>query len=163
MVPAACSPLPRSASPASPSATRYPARLCLTLHAFDHLAGPRYLPGFTGAFAATLVAANVDGRCALVAAGLGVALLCVNDTTLAQLAAAHASTIPRHTRHGIVADCALPSWGDLRGAYPICGESDGLWSGMVLASLCFQYAVTHDPVVRDLAWELFAGLELLNR
>lgn len=32
---------------------------------------------------------------------------------------------------------------------------------MILGGLCFEYAVTKDPAVKQIAWHMFEGMEML--
>ena len=101
--------------------------------------------------------------CVLALADMGVAVPCVTSTTLHSLATQYATVVPRHTRDNIVADITLDTFGNPLSGYPICGESDGLWSSIYLASVAFRYAVEGTESVRAEAWRVFSGLELLNR
>jgi hypothetical protein len=93
----------------------------------------------------------------------GAAVLCERTVSLSALQDEMSSIAPRHARDGIVADAVLSSFGDSASARPVCGESDGLWSSLYLASLCLRAAVAPGPDVTAAAWQVFEGLELLNR
>ena len=108
------------------------------------------------------VEAGTDG-CALAFACMGVSVLCVKNTSLVSLAAHYHTFASRHARDNIIADISLNSFGDVLDSYPVCGESDGLWSSIYLSALAFEYTVNPSEDVRQEAWRVFSGLELLNR
>ncbi len=98
----------------------------------------------------------------------------VTDEGLAQLTfemwslkrkAAHYESLtrPRHDRHGLVADCALREFGNLESFFLKDNDNDGLWTSIYLGALCFQYAVTKDPEVKQKAWRHYEAMEMLER
>jgi len=68
----------------------------------------------------------------------------------------------RHDRYGLVASCTLDLPGDLRTFRPRDSSNDGLWTGMYLAALSFQYAVTGNAEIKQLADEHFAAMAFLE-
>lgn len=68
----------------------------------------------------------------------------------------------RHDRFGLVAECLLDLPGELETFRPRDSDNDGLWTGMFLAALSFQYAVTGNEEIRELADEHFAAMAFLE-
>jgi hypothetical protein len=100
---------------------------------------------------------------AFIATDEGLAIIQIDfNYTLAQKAEWYQSLIePYFNRYGLVADVGLLEFGNPDLRYPVAGESDGIWSGIYLASQCFRYAVTKDPVVKEQAWKHFEAFEFL--
>ena len=69
----------------------------------------------------------------------------------------------KYVKYGLVCECYMSSWGDIRNCAKIPCDSDGLWTAMYLASQVFRYAVTRDVQVKKEAWTYFETLELLNK
>lgn len=121
--------------------------------------GPRYLPG---ASTVTDVAA-ITPTLALVVTDQGVAFLQSQTWTLAQKAAWYETILPRHNRHGLVSDCALPAFGDTsRPCFNSDDDNNGLWTSIVVAAETLRFAVTGDPAVLTTAETYLGGLTLLN-
>lgn len=93
--------------------------------------GPRYLPPGTSAIGAVACTANVT----FVAVDGGLTLLERQTWTLAQKAA-HYQTIleARHDRHGMVAECALSAFGDVRNCTSGPSDNNGLWTSLVVVA-----------------------------
>jgi hypothetical protein len=73
-------------------------------------------------------------------------------------------TLPsRYVKYGLVCECYMSSWGDIRNCVKIPCDIDGLWTAKYLASEVFRYAVTHDAQVKNETWTYFEALELLNK
>lgn len=71
----------------------------------------------------------------------------------------------KHFRSGFFTDVVLSTWGDPSSADPSigqCGESDGLWTGILLAAESARFAVTGNVTAFDRAYKAFRGLELLH-
>jgi hypothetical protein len=68
----------------------------------------------------------------------------------------------RHDKDGLVSDCSMSTWGDIRTCLKEPGDNDGEWTSMYLASQIFRYVVTQDEEVRAQAWKHFEAMELLN-
>eukprot|EP01102_Stenamoeba_stenopodia_P019004 TRINITY_DN7060_c0_g4_i2.p1 TRINITY_DN7060_c0_g4~~TRINITY_DN7060_c0_g4_i2.p1 ORF type:complete len:802 (-),score=153.57 TRINITY_DN7060_c0_g4_i2:157-2529(-) len=100
---------------------------------------------------------------AIVATKGGISLLYYNLITLADKANILGDIMyPRHDRYGLVGGCNLQSFGNLSSWTPTTDDNNGLWSGIYLASQCFRYAVTGDPVAKQNAWTTFEAMEFLN-
>jgi len=70
--------------------------------------------------------------------------------------------VERHNRYGLVSACDLDLPGDLNTFRLVDSDNDGLWTGMYVAALSFEYAVTGDPAVRQMADEHFAAMAFLE-
>lgn len=125
---------------------------------WSYYAGPRWQLGE----AASHIAVAPDGSAAF-ADELGVNFILMDQWTLKRKADYFAGQVyPRHDRHGLVAGVRLAEPGDLDSYVQRSDDNDGLWTAMYLASLCFQYAVTEDEAVKELAWKHFAAMERLE-
>lgn len=69
----------------------------------------------------------------------------------------------RYMKYGLVCECIMSSYGDLRTCVKQPCDSDGLWTAIYLGSQVFRYAATHDPLAKKEAWTYFETLELLNK
>ncbi len=68
----------------------------------------------------------------------------------------------RHNRFGIVAECALSSFGDLPSCTNGPSANNGLWTSLLVGAETFRYLVTGDENALDLATTYFAGMKNLN-
>ena len=122
--------------------------------------GDRWVPGL-----GTPVASIVLGdRGVWVATeGAGIAYIAATRTAFAAKAAAYLrDDVPRLDRYGWVAAAGLARYGDAASAQPRDGDNDGLWTGMLVAALSFEYAVARDEGVRAAAWRHFRAVEFLH-
>jgi hypothetical protein len=69
----------------------------------------------------------------------------------------------RYVKYGLVCECKMSSWGDIRTCVKQPCDSDGLWTAIYLGSQVFRYAITHDAQVKKETWTYFETLELLNK
>ncbi len=93
----------------------------------------------------------------------GIIIIRLEDWTLKRKAEHfQAQVYPRHDRHGLVAGVSLNQPGNLDSYIQRSDDNDGLWTAMYLASQCFRYAVTQDPLVKEQAWKHFEAMEKLE-
>ncbi len=125
---------------------------------WDYYHGPRWTRGE----AIHSIHADEQGQVWL-AAEQGISQLRFREWTLEQKASYYEKMVrPRHDRYGLVADCHLSRFGDLSSYVLRDNDNDGLWTSIYLASLCFRYAVTEDPQVKELAWKHYEAMEFLE-
>ena len=98
----------------------------------------------------------------LVATDGGLAWLEQQVWTLEEKAEAMHAKLPRHDRHGLVAGCALPAFGDTSSTACTDDDNNGLWTSIVAAAEYFRYAVTKDPRAAASAAHFLGGLQLLH-
>ncbi len=126
---------------------------------WNYYYGPRWLPG-ESVFDISIDAKN---KIAWMTTDHGMSKIAFQPWNLARKAAYYQTMIsPRHDRHGLVADCVLKQFGNLSSYVLKDNDNDGLWTGMYLAALCFQYAETRDPEVKKQAWRHFEAMERLE-
>jgi hypothetical protein len=126
---------------------------------WNFYAGRRWLPNDR----VNRVVIDADGA-AWFATDNGVSSITFNTETLAQKADRYlALNEARHNRYGLVSPCALDLPGDLATFRLQDNDNDGLWTGMYLAALSFQYAVTHDAKIKKLADAHFAAMAFLEQ
>jgi hypothetical protein len=125
--------------------------------AWHYLYGPRWHPGRR-----VTAMASVAGGSVCAATDGGVVWLQQQTFTLAKKAEAMQAKLARHNRHGLVAGCALRTFGNT--SHPKCIDDDnnGLWTSFVAAAELLRYSVTKDPDAAESARRLFAGLDLLH-
>lgn len=125
-----------------------------------YFSGDRWVVGLGTAVTSLIV----DGAGAWVATGAaGIAHITSWQTTLEAKAAAYLhNDVPRLDRYGWVAAAGLQAYGDVNKTHPQDGDNDGLWTGMLVAALSFQYALTRDESVHVAAWRHFSALEFLH-
>ena len=124
---------------------------------WHYYAGRRWLPHD----GVTAVATDTDGI--WVATENGASFLEARSLTLAAKAAHYLDiTVRRHNRLGLVAACDLDVPGDLSTFRRLQTPTDAFSTGLHLAALSFQYAVTGDPKIRTQANEHFAALSFLE-
>jgi hypothetical protein len=103
-----------------------------------------------------------DGSLWVATAG-GLGQIVGTDVTLEDKAIRYGEgTYARHPRLGYVSPVSLDVAGDLSTARTRDDDNDGQWTGMWLAALSYQYAVTKDPVIRARAKEASQALRLLQ-
>lgn len=119
--------------------------------------GPRWLAGER----VHSIAALDDG--AWIATDGGLTFIALEEWTLARKAEHYQAMVyPRHDRHGLVAGVHLTEFGDIDSYAQRDDDNDGLWTGIYLGALCYQYAVTGDPEVKRNAWRHFEAMERLE-
>jgi hypothetical protein len=152
-------PPPASASRRSAAAAHAPR--------WRYLYGPRYLVATSAsdAFAASATSAlAVDGDCAHAASALGgVSVLQVQPWTLRRKADAYAAALPRHSRLGLLTQCALPSFGVTSACASAPDDNNGLWTSLSVAALALRFAATGDAGALAAATEHFGAMRLLAR
>ncbi|MBX7166202.1 MAG: hypothetical protein K1X74_07620 [Pirellulales bacterium] len=104
-----------------------------------------------------------EHRCCIATAG-GLSVLDARPLTLEEKAAHYERVVrARHVRApGLVEVCYLRVPGDLNTWEPMDTDNDGMYTGQYLASQCFRYAVTRDPVARASAVAGFEAIEFLQ-
>jgi hypothetical protein len=157
---------------------------------FRYFYGPRWLPGdqsFSGQEVLSIAAGTVDVRdyvcilfiktlsqdfdkqgneCAVAVSNLpGLAVICMTPMTLAKKVEYFQKTADRpcHNRWGLMSEASSTVFGLFDDAHcqAAGSENSGLWNAIYLASQCFRYAATKDPVARQNALNSFGGMELL--
>ena len=125
---------------------------------WNYYAGRRWLPND---YVNDLV---FDGGAGVwLATGNGASHLTFASYTLADKAARYQEiNEKRHDRDGLVAACDLDLPGELSTFRTKESDNDGLSTGLYVAALSFQYAVTGDPQIKELADRHFAALALLQ-
>ena len=122
-----------------------------------YLYGPRWHPG------RHVTALAAAGRATMFAAtDEGVAFFDQQVWTLERKAAAMQSTLARHDRHGMVAGCALPSFGNTSRTLCVDDDNNGLWTAVVVVAEYLRYAATGDLAAAASAAHFLAGLQLLH-
>jgi hypothetical protein len=130
-----------------------------TEEAWNFYRGRRWVPDDQINDAALDGAGNV-----WLATGNGVSRITFNSWTLAEKADRYLElNEARHNRYGLASSCALDLPGELGTFRLQDDDNDGLWTGMYLAALSFEYAVTGDPKIKELADEHFAAMALLEQ
>lgn len=124
---------------------------------WQYLYGPRWHPGRR----VSAMESMTDGSVCVATDG-GVVWLEQQAFTLAKKAEAMQAKLARHERHGLVAGCALRSFGNTSHPQCIDDDNNGLWTAFVAAAELLRYSVTNDPAAADSARRLFAGLDLLH-
>ena len=66
------------------------------------------------------------------------------------------------SRHGWIASVGLSKYGDASSIVKHDGDNDGLWTGMLVSGLIFQYAKTKSETAKRLAWKHYAAVEFLH-
>jgi hypothetical protein len=122
-----------------------------------YFSGDRWMPGSSNV---TALAAGAGW----VATPFGVARLYSVDIGLAQKAALYTNMTAALSRHGWVASVNLDKYGDTSADSIVQhdGDNDGLWTGMLVSGLIYQYAMTGSEAARALAWKHYAAVEFLH-
>ena len=126
--------------------------------------GDRWVVGLGTPVASLVVDGERGGGGAWIATEeAGVAHIIARQTTLEAKAAAFLhNDVPRLDRYGWVAAANLKEYGNVATTQPQDGDNDGLWTGMLVAALSFQYALTRDSNVRSTAWRHFSAVQFLH-
>ena len=131
-----------------------------------YLYGPRWHPGKA---VTALVADKTVGSPAgtvFAATDAGVVFLEQQLWTLEKKAAVMQAALARHDRHGLTAECALPSPGNLSDCDNGRGQSDsdnnGLWTSLVVGAEFFRYAVTKSDEAAQSAAHFLEGMQRLH-
>jgi hypothetical protein len=66
-----------------------------------------------------------------------------------------------HMRFGWVNEFRFGKPNDLKTAYSVDHDNDGLWTSLYLGSQIFRYATTGEPIAKRYAWESFESFERL--
>ena len=126
---------------------------------FRYLNGPRWHPGERVVALAVVGSSGVPAVVALT--DVGFSLLAQELWTLEQKAVHYESILSRHHRHNLVADCHLPSEGDLSSCHKTSSDNDGLWTALAAGAEALRYSVTKNESARALSLGFFEGLEAL--
>jgi hypothetical protein len=78
--------------------------------------------------------------------------------TLAQKAIAFEARIPRHVRHGFVANTQLSEPGNLATTQTRSDDNDGLWTAMYAAAQAYRFSATRSPEARQRAEQSLAAI-----
>ena len=135
-----------------------------TTDRWRYFGGDRWLAGGSRVVSVAAVVAIAATPSAWVATETGAALIRSELLTLEAKAAVYTARTAALARYRWVASVALVHYGDQSAAsmMPGDGDNDGLWTGMLVASQAFRYAVTGSADARDLAWHHFAAVEFLH-
>ena len=74
----------------------------------------------------------------------------------------HRKIRSRNMRYGFTAERRMLVPGDITSSEMIDTDNDGGWTSYYIGALGTHYAVTHEEVIRQQAWESFAALERLQ-
>lgn len=143
-------------------AARFDAQARHPWHRWQYFAGKRWLPDDE------VLNIHVDeagmGRRVWVRTKTGAAQIEWRSLNLGQKATSFEQRIEaRHVRHGLVADCALRTPGELSSALPVSNDNDGLWTAMYLGAQAYRYAATRDPDARAKAQRAYRALLRLEQ
>ena len=120
--------------------------------------GDRWLPAGSE-FVLNMAAYAGDPFGILAATELGVSFIAWRPATLEQKALAFEHiTQARHSRDGMISDCALQVPGDTDSFKLRDDDNDGQWSEMYLAAESFRWAATGDPAARENAQRTFRAM-----
>ena len=127
-------------------------------------AGDRWLPGNNNvtSLSVSSTANGSVGSVVWVATDYGLASISIQQNKLSNKAEMYTKNIPIVSRHGWVAAGDLAKYGDVSSIYLHAGDNDGLWTGMLVSGLIYQYALTKSKVAKDLAWKHYAAVEFLH-
>jgi hypothetical protein len=96
----------------------------------------------------------------------GVVFLEQQVWTLEKKAAAMQAALARHDRHGLTAECSLPSPGNITDCFNGNGQGDsdnsGLWTSLVVGAEYFRYGATQLPEAGQSAGHFLAGMQRLH-
>jgi hypothetical protein len=133
--------------------------------AWRYLRGPRWQPPGDGSVTAMaqahFSAARFSSHVCVATSG-GVTWYQAHPTTLSQKAAAMERTLVRHDRHGLVAESALGSFGNLSSVTQHDSDNNGLWTSLVVAAELFRHAVTGESSAADASEHFLGGMRLLH-
>ena len=119
--------------------------------------GPRWLVGSSVRSIAAV------GESAVVVSDGGVTWLSQVNFSLAHKAAVMDSALPRHNRHGLVAECEMASFGDVDAScFNHDSDNNGLWTSLVVGAEYMRHAVTREPAALAAASRHLRGLVLLH-
>jgi hypothetical protein len=125
---------------------------------FHYLFGPRYHAGTR----VTAMALLADGTGVVAATDGGVAWLTQESFTLARKAVLMQQKLVRHDRHGLVAGCALPGYGNISTSHCSDDDNNGLWTSLVAGAEYLRYGATKDPAAAASAAHFLGGMTLLH-
>ncbi|HTH47518.1 MAG TPA: hypothetical protein VMB21_08415, partial [Candidatus Limnocylindria bacterium] len=74
----------------------------------------------------------------------------------------HRKIRSRNLRYGFTAERRMLVPGDITSSEMIDTDNDGGWTSYYIGALGAHYAITHEEVIRQQAWESFAALERLQ-
>ncbi len=123
---------------------------------FRYYAGMRYLPSDSVRSVASA------GNRTVILTSAGITLVEHQEWTLAAKANHYAvDVLPRiDQRYGFVADCSLPSPGDVSSPTCSVGESDGLWTSIQLAAEALRYATEPSDALLATIQRRLAAMEV---
>ena len=128
-----------------------------------YLYGPRWHPGKS---VTALVADKTSAHTVFAATDGGVVFLEQQLWTLSKKAALMQAALARHDRHGLTAECGLPSPGNITDCLDGRGQTDndnnGLWTSLVVGAEYFRYAVTKSDDAAKSAAHFLAGMQRLH-
>ena len=125
---------------------------------YRYLFGPRYHPGER----VTAMALSTDGAGVIAATDGGVVWLTQEPWTLARKAALMQAKLARHDRHGLVAGCSLPGYGNTSASHCTDDDNNGLWTSLVVAAEYLRYGATRDPAAAKSAAHFLGGMTMLH-
>ena len=127
-------------------------------------AGDRWLPGNNNVSSLSASSASrLNGSTVWVATDFGLASISILQHRLSKKVEMYTETATTiMSRHGWVAAADLDKYGDITSLSLHAGDNDGLWTGMLVSGLIYQYAVTKSKIARDLAWKHYAAVEFLH-
>eukprot|EP01051_Picozoa_sp_SAG22_P008563 SAG22_NODE_660_length_8069_cov_7.799951_5_plen_670_part_00 len=128
-----------------------------------YLFGPRWHPGKS---VTALAEDKTSAHTVFAATDGGVVFLEQQLWTLAKKAELMQSALARHDRHGLTAECRLPSPGNITDCFGGRGQTDsdnnGLWTSLVVGAEYFRYAVTKSDEAAKSAAHFLAGMQRLH-
>jgi hypothetical protein len=124
----------------------------------------RWMIGSNVTSIVTVPSSNANIYHAWISTEQGLSKVTIDGTWTLERKAEHFHKLDlQHDRDGIISlDCTLQRVGDLKNCKTGSQDSDGLWTSYHLGGLCYKYAVTKDPKVKQEALRAFSALEKLN-
>lgn len=123
----------------------------------------RYLYGARWLVGSHVRSIAVVGEAAVVVSDGGVTWLMQVNYTLARKAEVMEAILPRHDRHGLVAECQMASFGDVdESCFNTDNDNNGLWTSLVVCAEYMRYAVTRSPAALAAASRHLRGMALLH-
>ena len=128
-----------------------------------YLFGPRWHPGTS---VTALAEDQTSAHTVFAATDGGVVFLEQQLWTLAKKAELMQAALARHDRHGLTAECGLPSPGNITDCFGGRGQTDndnnGLWTSLVVGAEYFRFAVTKSDEAAKSAAHFLAGMQRLH-
>ena len=130
-------------------------------HQWRYFAGERWIPGSSKVIA--MSTSSSTNSSIWIATELGLGRIFSHSMSMASKSAAYTKTATTTlSRHGWVAGATLSKYGDPSSLLLHDGDNDGLWTGMLVSGLIYEYATTKSEAARDLAWKHYAAVEFLH-